>query len=218
MRLEWLIGCVKGWEPRSCCCCSDGACHRLLHLRISTTRKLPLIATPNPAKVARRTDRTACTLTCKPKGIKCKLISVNSFMQRYCVQDIQLHENVKSFWWQKLSLRCKGEVLSRDTQPLPRSKIYERRKPPKQIGSMHKTRQIFLSLKTKIKHCVRKSNGVYKRISKNHFSILPKFTFLTDTGATSVYQSILLWFWRVYMITYANSCLCNQTASIVISK
>jgi hypothetical protein len=54
--------CVIGRGP---CCCSDEACHLLLHLKNSTRIELPLITTPNPANVARRIERTGCTWTCK---------------------------------------------------------------------------------------------------------------------------------------------------------
>ncbi len=48
-------------------CCCDWTCHLLLNLKNSTRIELPHIATPNPANVASRIDRTACKATYSPQ-------------------------------------------------------------------------------------------------------------------------------------------------------
>lgn len=69
----WVSGGGSTWDDTAVCGrllanCKlswrfDDACHLLLHLKTSTIIELPLIATPNPANVARRIDRTGCTWT-----------------------------------------------------------------------------------------------------------------------------------------------------------
>ncbi|KAE8673626.1 putative ATP binding protein [Hibiscus syriacus] len=78
------IGSALCWfsllEPvRGLLCCSDlPRCHLLLHGRISTTKKLPLIATPNPKNIARRIGRIACIFatrkfTDEPGAVVCRV-------------------------------------------------------------------------------------------------------------------------------------------------
>ena len=56
----WVITC----EPLRC---SNWACHLLRNLKNSTRMELPLIATPKPANVASKIDRTACKDTWSPQ-------------------------------------------------------------------------------------------------------------------------------------------------------
>lgn len=58
----WLVWGHRNMTWEFWCCWFAEASRCLLHLRNSTRIELPLIATPKPANVDRRIDKTACTL------------------------------------------------------------------------------------------------------------------------------------------------------------
>lgn len=121
-------GRVATWARRDC---TEWACHLLFHLKNSTRTELPLIATPKPAKDAKRTDRTAGRWTYD--------MHHKSFEQtRQWKGKKKLFGQLWFRFWNRPAF-------------LPKSKIRELREPPRQTGKMHKPRRICSSLHGNIK-------------------------------------------------------------------